>query len=140
MNTAEVFKRLMKEQKEIALATCRASGPNVRVVNFYYDEEVEGVIYFSSFGDNEKIAEFAQNDSVAFTTIPHEGNEHVRVKEATVQKSRKTVYDVKEGFVRKIPEYEMTIQEVGEYLVLFEVHFKEADVTLDFEQSGVITF
>lgn len=140
MNVLEVFKRLIKEQKEIALATCRDGNPNVRVVNFFYDEEKEGVIYFSSFGDNEKIIEFAQNNRVAFTTMPHEGNEHVRVKNATVQKSQETVYDMKEGFVRKIPEYKETIEQVGAYLVLFEIHFKEAQVTVDFEQSGTIVF
>lgn len=140
MNVSEVFKRIMKDQNEIALATCRDGGANVRVVNFFYDERKEGVIYFSSFGDNEKIAEFKQNNRVAFTSIPHEGNEHVRVKDATVQKSKDTIYDVKEGFIAKMPEYERTIQQVGEYLVLFEIHFKEAEVTLDFEQSGTIAF
>lgn len=140
MNGSEVFKRIMKEQNEIALATCNGSIPNVRVVNFFYDEMKEGVVYFSSFGDNEKIAEFEQNNRVAFTSIPHEGNEHVRVKDGIVQKSKKTVYDIKEGFIKKIPEYEMTIQQVGEYLVLFEIHFKEAEVTLDFEQSGTLVF
>lgn len=136
MNVLEVFKRLMEEQKEIALATCREGSPNVRVVNFVYDEAREGVIYFSSFADNEKIEEFAQNNNVAFTTIPHEGNEHVRVKNARVQKSKESIYDVKEAFVKKIPDYAMTIEQVGECLVLFEIHFKEAEVTLDFEQSG----
>lgn len=140
MNVSEVFKRIMKEQNEIALATCKGERPNVRVVNFFYDETQEGVVYFSSFGDNEKIAEFEENNRVAFTSIPHEGNEHVRVKDGTIQKSHYTVYDMKEGFAQKIPEYEMTIQQVGEYLVLFEIHFKEAEVILDFEQSGKIVF
>ncbi|MGL4343892.1 MAG: pyridoxamine 5'-phosphate oxidase family protein [Cellulosilyticaceae bacterium] len=138
MNALEVFKTIMKEHTEVALATCGAGRPHVRIVNFLYDETQEGVIYFSSFGDNQKVQEFEQNNGVAFTTIPHSGNAHVRVKEATVSKSHYTVYDIKEGFIAKIPEYEETIEQVGQYLVLFEIHFKEAEVTLDFENSETI--
>lgn len=140
MNVSEVFKRIMKDQSEIAVATCSGDCPNVRVVNFFYDETNEGIVYFSSFGDNEKIVEFEKNNRVAFTSIPHKGNEHVRVKDGKVQKSNYTVYDMKEGFIKKIPDYEMTIEQVGEYLVLFEIHFIEVEVTLDFEQSGTLVF
>lgn len=140
MNVSEVFNRIMKEQNEIALATCKEGRPNVRVVNFFYGASKEGVIYFSSFGDNEKIAEFEANPYVAFTTIPHEGNEHVRVKNGVVKKSNATIYDMKEEFINKMPEYAMTIEQVGQYLILFEIHFKEAEVTLDFEQSGTMVF
>lgn len=140
MNILEVFKRLMGEHKEIALATCKEGKPNVRVVNFFYDEAKEGVLYFASFADNEKVEEFAQNNNVAFTTIPYEGNAHIRVKDAKVEKSKETIYDVKEGFIKKIPDYAMTIEQVGAYLVLFEIHFTEAEVTVDFEQSGSIVF
>ncbi|WP_096877976.1 hypothetical protein [Clostridium amazonitimonense] len=71
--------------------------------------------------------------------LPSKGNEHVRVTEAIIQKSNLTIYDFKDGFVGKIPDYETTIEQAGSQLVLYEIHFKEARVTLDFTQSGNIT-
>lgn len=138
MDFLKEFNRIMEEQSEIALATCVDNIPNVRIVNFYYDTKNKGVIYFSTFGDNVKIEEFARNGIVAFTSIPHEGNEHVRVVGATVQKSEITIYDLKEAFIKKIPDYEMTIEQVGNQLILFEVRFKQADVIIDFTQSETI--
>jgi uncharacterized pyridoxamine 5'-phosphate oxidase family protein len=129
---------IMDDQKEIALATCNGGNPNVRIVNFCCNGNAKGVIYFSTFGDNQKVDEFEQNPVVAFTTVPHEGNAHVRVKKGTVQRSKYTVYDLRDAFVKKIPDYDMTIEQVGEELVLFEVHFQEADVTIDLENSGSI--
>ena len=137
MKFLNVFNRIMEEQGELALATCKDDIPNVRVVNFCYDE---AIIYFSSFRDNKKVEEFAQNNRVAFTTIPHEGNEHVRVKNAMIKRSELTVYDVKEKFIKKIPDYEMVIEQGGESLILFEIHFKEAEVTINMEESGHIVF
>jgi len=52
--------------------------------------------------------------------------------------SNYTVYDLKDEFIKKILDYAMTIEQVGEYLVLFEVHFQEADVTIDLENSSSI--
>ena len=138
MDFIKEFNRIMTEQSEIAVATCVGGNPNVRIVNFYCDSNQNGVIYFSTFGDNQKVEEFKKNPVVAFTTVPHGSNAHVRVKNGIVKKSSKSIYDLKDEFVKKIPDYEMTIEQVGEYLVLFEVHFKEADVTIDLENSGSI--
>jgi hypothetical protein len=63
----------------------------------------------------------------------------VRVKKGTVQKSNYTIYDLKDEFIKKIPDYAMTIEQAGEYLVVFEVHFQKADITVDLENSGSIT-
>jgi len=35
--------------------------PNVRVVNFYYNPQNKGVVYFSSFRGHPKTLEFTQN-------------------------------------------------------------------------------
>ncbi|WP_367568419.1 pyridoxamine 5'-phosphate oxidase family protein [Lacrimispora sp.] len=130
MNTKREFIRLMNTQTEIALATYVDSQPNVRIVNFYFDEAAK-TIFFSTFGDNNKIREFESNSQVAFTTIPHGGNEHVRAK-GRVQKSRRTVFDAAKYFIEKIPEYKDTIEQAGNYLVLYEIIFESAVVTLDF--------
>jgi len=131
MNTKQEFTRLMKTQTEIALATCVDGQPNVRIVNFYFDETAK-VILFSTFGDNEKVKEFESNNKVAFTTIPHGGIEHIK-SNGTVQKSTRTIFDVAEHFVQKVPDYKDTIQQSGDCLLLFEITFTSAVVTLDFE-------
>ncbi|WP_409069422.1 pyridoxamine 5'-phosphate oxidase family protein [Clostridium sp. FAM 1755] len=139
MNFSQEFNRIMLSQKELALATSVDNIPNVRIVNFYYNISRKGVVYFSTFSDNSKVEEFAKNDAVAFTTIPHAGNEHVRVTNATIQKSHLTIFDLKNEFIKKIPDYEITINEVGNQLSLYEILFNKATVTLDYNQSNTIT-
>ena len=119
----------MAEQTEIALATSVDNIPNVRIVNFYF-EPAENILYFSSFKGNDKIKEMNSNPYVAFTTIPHSGNEHVKAK-GMVKKSSKTIFDVAEQFIAKIPGYKDTIEYAGESLILFEVRFDTAIVTKD---------
>ena len=119
----------MAEQTEIALATSVDNIPNVRIVNFYFDP-AENILYFSSFEGNDKIKEMNSNPYVAFTTIPHSGNEHVKAK-GMAQKSSKTIFDVAEQFIAKIPGYKDTIEYAGESLILFEVRFDTAIVTKD---------
>ncbi|MBF0975629.1 MAG: pyridoxamine 5'-phosphate oxidase family protein, partial [Atopobium sp.] len=70
------------------------------------------------------------NPHVAFTTIPHSGNEHVKAK-GIVQKSSKTIFDVADQFITKVPNYKNTIEYAGESLVLFEIKFDTAVVTKD---------
>ena len=129
MNTKAEFLKIMSEQTEIALATSVNNVPNVRIVNFYFDPE-DNVLYFSSFKENDKVKEIKVNPHVAFTTIPHSGNEHVKAK-GIVQKSSKTIFDVADQFIVKVPNYKNTIEYAGESLVLFEIKFDTAVVTKD---------
>ena len=129
MNTKAEFLKIMSEQTEIALATSVNNVPNVRIVNFYFDPE-ENALYFSSFKENDKVKEIEANPHVAFTTIPHSGNEHVKAK-GIVQKSSKTIFDVAEQFIAKVPNYKNTIEYAGKSLVLFEIKFDTAVVTKD---------
>lgn len=129
MNIKTEFLKIMTEQTEIALATSVDNIPNVRIVNFYF-EPAENILYFSSFKGNDKIKEINSNPYVAFTTIPHSGNEHVKAK-GMVKKSSKTIFDVAERFIAKIPGYKDTIEYGGESLILFEVRFDTAIVTKD---------
>lgn len=136
MDTKKEFIKIMGEQTEIALATSVNDLCSVRIVNFYYDDDSK-VLFFSTFGDNEKVKEFEQNDNVAFTTIPHKGNEHIRGK-GKVKKSNITIYDIKDNFINKIPEYKYTIEEAGQFLILFEIHVDTVIVTLDFENINTL--
>lgn len=137
MNYRLEFERMMEMQTEIALATSVNGEPNIRIVNFYYERDKK-VLYFSSFAENQKVAEFEQNPSVAFTTIPKNGEEHVRVKNGIVKKSTVAIEEIKDKFLTKMPEYIMSIPDVIPALVLFEITFEEANVVLDFEHMDII--
>ncbi len=137
MDYRKEFERMMETQTKIALATSVEGLPNVRIVNFYYDSDKK-MLYFSSFADNQKVGELEQNPYVSFTTIPSNGEEHVRVKNGIVRKSRVIVEEIKNKFLAKLPEYIMGIPSVLPALVIFEVSFGNADVVLDFEHMDTI--
>ena len=129
MNTKTEFLRIMAEQTEMALATSVNNVPNVRIVNFYFDP-CENILYFATFKDNDKVKEIEENPSIAFTTIPHTGNQHVKAK-GLAKKSSKTIFDMAAQFIAKIPDYKKTIDYAGESLILFEVRFDTAIVIKD---------
>lgn len=133
MITKNDFIRIMNTQREMALATSVDDCPNVRIVNFYFDDTTN-TLFFTTFGDNEKVKEFESNSKVAFTTIPHEGNKHVKGK-GYVEKSSFSVFDIADKFINKIPDYKDTIEQAGMYLVLFQVKLNTVVVTLDFENT-----
>ena len=137
MNLRDEFERIMREQREIALATTTDGLPHVRIVNFYYAPE-ERRIYFATFKDNEKVVELAANPNIAFTTVPHnDTTEHVRASGHAV-KSAHTVYDLAALFAAKIPRYQETIDAVGDELILYEITFDTAVVTVDMEHRAQI--
>ena len=132
MNMRDEFERIMREHREIALATTTDGLPHVRIVNFYY-APAERCVYFATFKDNEKVVELAANPNIAFTTVPHnDTNEHVRVSGCAV-KSAHTVYDLAALFAAKIPRYQETIDAVGGDLILYEIAVAMAVVTVDME-------
>ena len=131
MDARKEFLRIMDTQTEIAFATCTASQPNVRIVNFYFDAPAN-TLYFATFADNDKVKEIEVNSLVAFTTVPHAGTEHVRAK-GFAKKSEHTIYAHACNFIKKIPDYKEIIDAAGECLIVYEVQFKSAVVVLDFE-------
>ena len=132
MNMRDEFERIMREQREIALATTTDGLPHVRIVNFYY-APAERCVYFATFKDNEKVVELAANPNIAFTTVPHnDTNEHARASGCAV-KSAHTVYDLAALFAAKIPRYQETIDAVGGDLILYEIAVAMAVVTVDME-------
>lgn len=140
MDFLQEFNRITQSTNNLALATSVNNVPNVRVVNFYYDTENQGVVYFASFRGNTKTLEFLQNNNVAFTTIPTGNSEQIRVINGKVQKSDLTIYDLKEAFIKKLPSYEIVIEQAGDMLDVYEIHFIEASVTLDIDKHGKVTF
>ena len=138
MDTLKEFQRIMTTQTDLALSTVGTDGnPNVRIVNYYFNPK-NNVIYFATFKDNEKVQEIEQNRNVAFTTIPKKGNEHIKARGIAVR-SKKTVFDLADCFCDKIPDYKNTIDFAGNSLILYEIHFKTATVTLDLSDIQTIT-
>ena len=138
MNTIKEFGRIMDTQTEIALATVGTDGtPNVRIVNYYFNPE-NNVLYFATFKDNEKVKEIKQNRNIAFTTIPQKGNEHIKARGIALR-SEKPVFDLADCFCDKIPGYKNTIDFAGDSLILYEIHFKTATVTLDLSDIQTVT-
>ena len=129
MNTTEVFKKIMSQQQEIALATSVKEQSNVRIVNFVYDEEKK-CVYFSTFKGNEKMQEIEKNSKVSFTTVPKDGTEHVRVHFGKARQSVLSIFDVAEAFSKKIHGYDENIKQAGKMLALYEISFEEAIVIL----------
>lgn len=137
MNMTDEFLRLMRTQREIALATSADNTPHVRIVNFIYVPE-EGRIYFATFADNAKVSEMAANNTVSFTTIPHDGSTaHVRAV-GTAAPSTRSIFDLADSFAAKIPGYGETIAAGGSELLLYEIAFDTAAVTVDMEHSGTV--
>jgi len=137
MNMTDEFLRLMRTQREIALATSADNTPHVRIVNFIYAPE-ERRIYFATFADNAKVSEMAANSTVSFTTIPHDGGTaHVRAVGRAVR-SERSIFEYADAFAAKIPGYDETIAAVGSELLLYEIAFDTAAVTVDMERSGTV--
>ncbi|WP_371414206.1 hypothetical protein ACIZ62_04705 [Acetobacterium carbinolicum] len=55
-----------------------------------------------------------------------------------VKKSKYTIYDLSSEFIKKVPDYAIMIEQVGEHLILYEIEFHDADVTVDLENIGHI--
>ena len=137
MNMTDEFLRLMRTQREIALATSADNTPHVRIVNFIYVPE-EGRIYFATFADNAKVSEIAANPAVSFTTIPHDGSTaHVRAVGTAVPSTR-SIFDLADSFAAKIPGYGETIDAAGDALIVYEIVFRTAAVTVAMERSGTV--
>jgi uncharacterized pyridoxamine 5'-phosphate oxidase family protein len=127
MDGKKVFEKIMGKEDKIALASSVEDIPNVRILNFVYLAD-EKTLYFVSDKGDPKGKEFAKNKNVAFTTIPTRGLAHIRVHHAAVKKSKKSVFDVKDIFVSKMPFYKENIEQNGENMNLYEVHFSAATV------------
>ena len=131
MEAKKEFLRMIKECEEIALATSIHDFPNVRIVNYYYDEK-NNVMYFATYTGREKISEFWKNNNVSFTTIPmNRGKrEHIRAR-GHVRESKKSILDLREEFSNKMAGFAEIIDKYYNDLKVYEIRFSEVTVTLD---------
>lgn len=138
MDFLKEFNRLMETTTNLSLATSENNIPDVRIMTFFYDPKNQGTAYISTFKQAPKTQVFLNNNKVAFTTIPVGSSEFVRVTGATIEKSALSIYDLKEGFIKKFPDYAVTIERAGAMLEIYEIHFTEAHVTLGMGTQGNI--
>jgi len=131
MESKKEFLRMINECEEIALATSIHDFPNVRIVNYYYDEK-NNVMYFATYTGRDKISEFWKNNNVSFTTIPmNRGKrEHIRAR-GHVRESEKSILDLREEFSNKMADFAEIIDKYSKDLKVYEIKFSEVTVTLD---------
>ena len=131
MEAKKEFLRMINECEEIALATSIHDFPNVRIVNYYYDEK-NNIMYFATYTGREKISEFWKNNNVSFTTIPmNRGKrEHIRAR-GHVRESEKSILDLREEFSNKMADFVEIIDKYSKDLKVYEIKFSEVTVTLD---------
>ena len=131
MESKKEFLRMINECEEIALATSIHDFPNVRIVNYYYDEK-NNVMYFATYTGRDKISEFWKNNNVSFTTIPmNRGKrEHIRAR-GHVRESKKSILDLREEFSNKMADFAEIIDKYSKDLKVYEIKFSEVTVTLD---------
>jgi uncharacterized pyridoxamine 5'-phosphate oxidase family protein len=137
MDLKKDFEKIMEKSARIALASSVENIPNVRILNFVYLKD-EKILYFVSTKGDPKEKEFAQNHNVAFTTVPSRGLAHIRTHNATVKKSKKTIFDVQDIFIAKMPWYKENIDENGKTMNLYEVHFTKAMVIVGHDKAAEI--
>ncbi|MDV0444785.1 hypothetical protein MmiAt1_03250 [Methanimicrococcus sp. At1] len=142
MEYLPAYNRILKEGGIIALSTSANNSPNVRIVNYCFDENNPSVLYFSTSSESNKIAELTENEKAAFTTIPasHDDVPHVRSHNSVVQKSDLSLNDVKDMFLKQTPSLAEMFEAVGNFLDIYEIHVKEADVIASQEDAGSVSF
>ncbi len=125
MEPKEQLAEEMKNTSLIALASSVEDLPNVRILDIFFDEK-QNVVVFPTSALSPKVKEFEANDTVAFTTIPQGPGPVVRVQNATVSKSDWAIDEIKDTLIAHRPGFEMMLKGFGENVVVYEVSFTKA--------------
>ena len=125
MEPKEQLTEVMKNTSLIALASSVEDLPNVRILDIFFDEK-QNVVVFPTSALSPKVKEFEANDTVAFTTIPQGPGPVVRVQNAAVSKSDWSIDEIKDTLIAHRPGFEMMLKGFGENVVVYEVSFTKA--------------
>jgi Pyridoxamine 5''-phosphate oxidase. len=136
MNYLEVFYEIMENARTIAVATCVDNTPNVRIMDFVYDKDLN-IVYVASFKKNPKISEFNANNKVSITTLPYENQKHLRSIGATIKKSDLTIFDKADDFIKRNPGFKETM-EMAVMLDVYEITTSEFTITPDIQHTNTI--
>lgn len=127
MEPKEQLTQIMKKTSLVALATSVEDIPNVRIMDIFYDEK-RNVVVFPTSSLSRKVKEFEANDTVAFTTIPQGPGPVVRVSDATVSKSDWSIDEIKDELIAKRPGFEMLLKGFGDNAIVYEISFARAAI------------
>lgn len=136
MEPKEQLAEVLKDTSLIALATSVGDEPNVRIMDIFFDEK-RNVVVFPTSSLSRKVKEFEANDTVAFTTIPQGPGPVVRVQNATVSKSDWSIDEIKDSLIEKRPGFEMLLKGFGENVVVYEIFFTKAVIAAKGEKTVV---
>ncbi len=115
---------------KVAYATSLQDVPNLRIVNFVWDETTPGILYFASVRDSQGVQEFLASKRIAFSTVPETGNAHVASNHATGQKSQRTLAQMQAQFLAQVPGFDHVLDLIGAKLALYEIQMTSAEVDL----------
>lgn len=113
---------------KVAYATSLDNVPNLRIVNFVWDETTPNVLYFASVRDSRGVQEFLASDRIAFSTVPETGNAHVASNQATGQASQRTLAQMQPQFLAQVPDFAHVLELIGPKLALYEIRVTSAEV------------
>ena len=118
MEPKERLAEVMKNTSLIALASSVEDLPNVRILDIFFDEK-QNVVVFPTSALSPKVKEFEANDTVAFTTIPQGPEPVVRVQNATVSKSDWSIIDeIEDTLIAHRPGFRDDAEGFGENVVV----------------------
>ena len=139
MDAKAAFDQVMQKGVNMALATCVDGVPNVRVVTFAYDIKEPNKVYFATFPGNRKIQEFQNNEKVCFVSLPEGESAELQVRcQGTVKLSFRPLAQIAPFFVAKMPEYQEMLDQGADVLLVYEVVFKDAQVTIGISEAQII--
>ena len=125
MEPKEQLAEVMKNTSLIALASSVEDLPKVRILDIFFDEK-QNMVVFPTSALSPKVKEFEANDTVAFTTIPQGPGPVVRVQNATVSKSDWSIDGIKDTLIAHRPGFEMMLKGFGENVAVYEISFAKA--------------
>lgn len=125
MEPKEQLAEVLNNTALIALATSVGDKPNVRIVDIFFDEK-RNVVIFPTSSLSRKVKELEANNTVAFTTVPQGPGPVVRVQNATVSKSDWSIDEIKDTLIVHRPGFEMILKGFGENVVVYEIFFTQA--------------
>ena len=139
MDAKLAFDQVMQNGVNIALATSVDCLPNVRVVTFAYDVKEPNKVYFTTFPGNTKTQEFQSNEKVCFVSLPEGALAQVQVRcHGFVKQSARLLSEIAPLIVAKMPEYQGLLDQAGDILLVYEIIFEEAQVTIGVDAAQTI--
>ena len=117
----EEFQATLAAAPFIALASSVDDVPNVRLMDVMYDSDTNTLLFPTS-RKTPKAAEFAQNGTVAFTTMPSKTG-LIRVQNATVEETDISVDEIKDRLIEKRPHFSHLMKMISQDPVVYRIRF-----------------